>query len=111
MAVGRRGEAHLILAIDSVHGTNPGSRTTRTVVTPARTPLPVWAVPCHVTGITTDATDYVGRVVLPLRALKLAVADLAAVLAGLVLIVSKGTVQGCQFAELVPLELILTFGD
>jgi len=39
------------------------------------------------------------------------VADLAAVLAGLVLVVTEGTVERGELAQLVALELILTFGN
>lgn len=38
-------------------------------------------------------------------------ADLAAVLAGLVLVVTEGTVEGSKLAKLVALELILSFGN
>ncbi len=36
-------------------------------------------------------------------------ANFAAILAGLVLIVTKGTVEGGEFTELVALEFILSF--
>jgi hypothetical protein len=39
------------------------------------------------------------------------VADLTTVLARLVLVVSKGTVEGSQLTELIPLQLVLAFGD
>ena len=62
-------------------------------------------------GVAADATDDVGGVVLGLRAVVLAMPDFAAVLAGLVLVVAEGTVEGGEFAELVALELVLAFGD
>jgi aconitase B len=62
-----------------------------------------------VTRVTTDATDDTGSVVLLLRAVVLAVADLATVLASLVLVVSEGTVEGGELSELVTLEFVLTF--
>lgn len=37
--------------------------------------------------------------------------DTATVLAGLVLVVAQGTVQGRQLPELVPLELVLALGN
>lgn len=60
-------------------------------------------------GVTTDATDDTGGVVLLLRAVVLAVTDLATVLASLVLVVSEGTVEGGEFSELVALEFVLAF--
>jgi hypothetical protein len=64
-----------------------------------------------VTRVTTDATDDTGSVILLLRAVVLAVANLATVLASLVLVVSEGTVEGGEFSELVTLEFVLTFGN
>ena len=61
--------------------------------------------------VTADAADDVGCVVLFLRAVILAMADLATVLAGLVLIVTQRSVERSEFTELVALELVLTFGD
>ncbi len=61
------------------------------------------------TRVTTDATDDAGSVVLLLRAVVLAVTDLATVLASLVFVVSKGTVECGEFSELVTLEFVLTF--
>ena len=63
------------------------------------------------TRVTTDATDDAGSVVLLLRAVVLAMTDLATVLASLVLVVSEGTVEGGEFSELVTLEFVLTFGN
>jgi len=62
-----------------------------------------------VTSIATDATDDAGSVVLLLGTVKFAMADLAAVLASLVLIVTQCPVQGRELTELVTLELILPF--
>lgn len=64
-----------------------------------------------VTSISTDTADDACREVLSVRAVVLAVADLAAVLAGLVLVVTEGTVERGELAQLVALELILTFGN
>ncbi len=62
-------------------------------------------------GITADAADDVGGVVLLLRAVILAMADLSAVLAGLVLVVTQGSVQGSELTQLIPLEFVLALGD
>jgi len=64
-----------------------------------------------VTSITADTADNVGSVVLLFRAVIFAMTDLTAVLAGLVLVVTKGTVQSGKLAKLVPLELVLAFRD
>lgn len=63
------------------------------------------------TSLTTDATDDAGSEVLLLWTIVLAMANLSAVLTGLVLVVTKGTVEGGKLAELVALELVLAFGD
>ncbi len=67
------------------------------------------AVASHVASVTTHATDDVGSVIASLWAVVLAVTDFAAVLAGLILVVTKGTVEGGKLAELVALELVLGF--
>lgn len=61
------------------------------------------------TSVATDATDNARSVVLFLRAVVLAVTDLATVLASLVLVVSEGTVECGEFSELVSLEFVLAF--
>ena len=61
--------------------------------------------------VTADSADDACREVLALGAVVLAVTNLTAVLASLVLIVSEGTVEGSQLTKLVTLELVLTFGD
>ena len=68
-------------------------------------------VASHVAGVAADAADDVGGVVLTLGAVVLAVANLAAVLAGLVLVISQSTVERGEFSKLVTLELVLAFGD
>ena len=62
-------------------------------------------------SVAADATDDVGGEVAGLRTVVLAVTDFAAVLAGLVLVVAEGAVEGCELAELVALEFVLAFGD
>jgi hypothetical protein len=61
--------------------------------------------------VTTDTADDASSVVLSLRAVVLAVANLATVLASLVLVISEGTVECGEFSQLVALELILAFRD
>jgi len=64
-----------------------------------------------VTSLTADAADDAGREVLFLRAVVLAMTNLTAVLAGLVLVVAEGTIEGGKFTKLVALEFVLTFRD
>lgn len=63
------------------------------------------------TSLTTDATDDAGSEVLLLWTVVLAMTNLSAVLTGLVLVVTKGTVEGGKLAELVALEFVLAFRD
>jgi hypothetical protein len=63
------------------------------------------------TSVATDTANNVGSEVLGVRAVVLAVTNFAAVLASLVLVVTKGTVERGEFTQLVPLELVLAFGD
>lgn len=62
-------------------------------------------------GVATDTTDDVGSEVALLWTIVLAMADLTAILACLVLIVAQGTVQRGKFTKLIPLELVLPFRD
>lgn len=61
--------------------------------------------------IAADSADDAGRVVGLVRAVVLAVANATAVLAGLVLVVTEGTVQSGELAKLVPLERVLALGN
>lgn len=63
------------------------------------------------TSIATDTANDVGCEVLSLGAIVFPVTDHTAVLAGLVLVVTQGTVEGRKLAQLVALELVLTFGN
>ena len=81
------------------------------MVAPAGSLLAVGTIPGHVAGITTNAANDAGCVILSLGAVNLAMSDLTTVLAGLVLVVSQGAVEGSELTELVTLELVLTFGD
>jgi hypothetical protein len=60
-------------------------------------------------SIAADSADDVGCEVLLLRAIVLAMSDLSAVLASLVLIITECTVQGGELTKLVALELVLSF--
>ncbi len=62
-------------------------------------------------SLTTDTTDDARGEVLLLRTIIFAVTNLSAVLAGLVLVVTQGTVEGCELTKLVALEFVLAFGD
>jgi hypothetical protein len=63
------------------------------------------------TSVATDTANDVGSEILGVRAVILAMANFAAVLASLVLVVTKGTVEGGKFTQLVSLELVLALGD
>ena len=62
-------------------------------------------------SIAANTTDDVGSEILLLRAVVLAMTNLSTVLACLVLIVTKSTVESSKFTELIALELILSFGN
>ena len=68
-------------------------------------------VASHVTSTAADATDDVGGEVALLGAVVLAMTDAAAVLANLVLVVAKSTVEGGELAQLVTLVVVLTLGS
>lgn len=87
------------------------SSTWRSGIAPVLATSAVRAVASHMSSITTHATDDVGGEIALLWTVVLAVADLAAVLACLILIVSKGAVQGSEFAELIALKFVLAFWD
>jgi hypothetical protein len=81
------------------------------VVAPRLANLAIRTITSHMSSLTADTTDDAGGEVLLLRAVVLSVTDLAAVLASLVLVVTKGTVKGGELTELVALKFILAFGD
>ncbi len=79
--------AHLIFTINGIPRTNGPTRrstaaatteSTRGVITPVSTTLPIGTVSSHVSGVATHATDDVGREVALLGAIILAMPDLAA---------------------------------
>jgi hypothetical protein len=81
------------------------------VIAPGLSHLAIGTVTSHMSSLTTDTADNAGREVLLLWAIVLAMTNFTAVLASLILVVSKGTVQGGELTELVALEFILTFGN
>lgn len=109
MEEGELKETYLHFAVNSVTSADLGGGTA--IVAPAGTLLTIRTVTGHVPSVTTNATNDTSGVVLLLRTVVLAVADLAAILASLVLVISKGTVQRGQLTQLVALELVLAFGD
>jgi hypothetical protein len=81
------------------------------VVAPRLANLAIGTIASHMSSLTTDAADDAGREVLLLGAVVLAMTDLTTVLAGLVFVISKGTVEGGKLTELVALEFVLAFGN
>lgn len=59
--------------------------------------------------IAANTTDDTGSIVLTLGTVVLAVANLAAVLTSLILIVSESTIECSKFSQLITLQLVLTF--
>jgi hypothetical protein len=95
----------LVLIVDSV------ARVARWQVAPVGAASTFGTVARKVTSISADTADNTGGEVFGVRAVVLAVADLAAVLAGLVFVVTESTVERGELAQLVPLELVLAFGN
>lgn len=73
------------------------------------TALAIWTVASHVTSITADATDDISSKVALLRTIVFPVANLAAVLAGLVFVVTKSTVECGKLTKLIALQFVLAF--
>lgn len=63
------------------------------------------------TSIATLATNDVGSEVALLGTVVFAVTDLTAILASLILVITKSTVESSKLTKLITLELILTFWD
>lgn len=109
----RRG-TYLVLAIHSITTTtkataSPGAHWA--VITPTSAALSIRAIAGHVTSVTADTADDVGSVVLLLRAVILPMTNLSAVLARLIFVIAKGSVQGSKLTQLVALELVLPLRD
>lgn len=112
--------AYLVFTINCIASANSASCRTasksarapsrsRRSIAPIGATLSVWAVSRHVTSVATDSADDVCGEVALLGAVILPVADLTTVLAGLVLIITESTVEGCKLAQLVALKLVLAF--
>lgn len=107
-------DAYLVLAVNDISTADaPSSRpcSTRTIIAPTGTALPIWTIASHMSSVATHTTYDVGGEVLLLGTIILAMADLSAVLARLVLVVTQGSVERRQFSELIPLQFVLAFGD
>lgn len=63
------------------------------------------------TSVATNTANNVGREVALLRTVVLAVANFSTILAGLVFVVAQSTVERGKLAELIALQLILSFWD
>jgi hypothetical protein len=99
------GKSYLIFAINGI--ATPSSVATAVLVAPAGSLLSVGTVARHVTCVAADTADDARSVVGLVGTVIFAMSDAAAVLAGLVLIVAEGTVEGGKFAKLVTLEFVL----
>lgn len=73
--------------------------------------IPVRAISSHVACVTTDTADDVGGEIALFWAIVFSVTNLTTILASLILIVTKSTVECCEFTKLVALELVLAFRD
>jgi hypothetical protein len=73
--------------------------------------IPIGAISGHVACISTDATDDVCCEIALFWTIVLSVTDLTTVLASLILVVSKSTIECCKLTKLIALELILAFRD
>lgn len=67
------------------------------------------STPRHVTSLTADAANNVGGKVSLFGAVVLAMADVAAVLANLVLVVAQGTVEHGELSQLSSLVIVVAF--
>jgi hypothetical protein len=108
------GKTYLILSVNSISSTNATScrsrGTARAIVAPICTTLSVGTISSHVTSVAADTANDVGGEVTLLRTVVLAVTNLTTVLASLVLVVSKGSVESGELTQLVALEFVLAFG-
>ncbi len=62
-------------------------------------------------SVAADATNNASCEVLTFGAVVLSVTDLATILAGLVFVVAKRSVESSKLTKLVTLQLVLAFGD
>jgi hypothetical protein len=95
------GKTYLVFPVNSISSTNTTSGrarcSTRSIVSPVCTTLSVRTISGHVTSITTDTTNDVGGKVALLGTVVLSMTNLTTVLASLILIISKGTVESGEF--------------
>ena len=73
--------------------------------------IPIWTISSHVSSISTDTTDDICREVLLLGTVIFPVSNLTTVLAGLVFVVTKCTVERGKLSKLVAFQFILAFGN
>lgn len=104
--LGKRKMTYLVVGVVFSASTDP-SLGPWAIVAPACASLSIRTVARHVAGIATHPTDDAGSKILLLRAVVLAVSDLATVLASLVFVVTQGSVQGSELTELVTLQFVL----
>lgn len=106
---------YLVFAVHGIAAANARSagsaRPHWTIVAPARAPLPVGTITSHMAGVTADTADDASSVVLLLGTVVLAMSNLPAVLACLVLVVAESSVQRSKLAQLVTLQLVLALGN
>lgn len=110
---------YLVLAVNSIASANSASSWTTShttwstwswwTIAPVCTTLSVWAISCHVACVSADTANDVGSEVALLWAVVFPVTDLTTVLAGLVLVITESTVKSSKLAQLVTLQLVLSF--
>lgn len=88
---------NLHFTVDSIT-TTTSARRSLAIVAPTSTTLTIGTITGHVTSVATDTADNAGCEVLAVGTVVLAMSNLAAVLAGLVLIVSQSTVERSQLS-------------
>jgi hypothetical protein len=100
----------LHLSVNSIATANSFAATEAAlVVAPVASSLAVGTITSHMARVTADTTDDVRSEVALLGAVIFAMPDLTAILASLVLIVTKSTVERRQLTKLVSLEFVLAF--
>ena len=122
--------AYLIFPINSITSTNCRTTrcATRSIVSPIGTTLSVRTISRHVSSIATDSANDVRCEVALFRAVILPMTNLTTylrlswhtsleskerltILACLVFVVTKGSIESCKLTKLVTFELILSFRD
>ena len=134
ISISGRKKAYLVFTVDRITATDAPSdgatsrrRSRSRSILPIGPALSVRTVSGHMTRVATDATDDISCEVTLLGTVVFTMPDLTAftfisidplmgeatltILTSLILIVTKSTVEGREFTELVTLQLVLTFGD